>query len=164
MQCVLILHDIRSIHNVGSIFRTADAAGVSELILTGYTPTPFDRFGRTRNDLAKVALGAEKSVPWEHAPEAAPRIETLKRDGFRIFALEQDPHSIPLSKFPMPKEKEKIALILGNEVDGIPSDLLALAEYILEIPMLGSKESLNVAVAAGIALYAITMQPARLPS
>ncbi|MGH7141850.1 MAG: TrmH family RNA methyltransferase [Minisyncoccia bacterium] len=155
MELALILHDIRSAHNVGSLFRTADAAGVSKIILSGYTPSPLDRFGRARSDIAKVALGAEKSMLWKQIPELATTIEGLKQKGFLVLALEQHPDSISLFDFAIPNTKEKVALILGSEVGGLSPEILGLADHILEIPMRGNKESLNVAVAAGIALYAL---------
>ncbi len=150
----LILDNIRSVHNVGSIFRTADAAGVTKLYLVQTTPAPVDRFGRARKDLAKVSLGAENSVAWEHLDDAdvAALLKSLKKDGFTIVALEQDNKSIDYRAL---KTNEKIALILGNEVGGVSKELLKRADVIIEIPMAGKKESLNVSVAAGVALFSI---------
>ena len=148
----LILHNIRSAENVGSLFRTADAFGVTRIFLTGYTPAPLDRFKRPVGRIAKTALGAEKTVPWEQA-EVADVIARLQSDGVCVVALEQDVRSqsvasyIPVSPW---------ALVLGNEVLGIDPHTLALTDVVLEIPMAGQKESLNVAVAAGVALYALT--------
>jgi 23S rRNA (guanosine2251-2'-O)-methyltransferase len=139
---------------VGSIFRTADAAGVSRIILCGYTPTPLDRFRRERKDFSKVSLGAEKSVPWEYVSRPAAAIARLKRGGFVMLALEQDARSTSLFDFTLPKNKP-LALILGNEVRGLSKSLRGAADHILEIPMHGTKESLNVSVAAGIALFAL---------
>ncbi len=147
---VLILHNIRSTHNVGSIFRTADAAGVSKIYLTGHTPTPLDRFGRVRKDVAKVALGAELSTPWEYLRTAAAAITKLKKTGYDIIALEQAPTSVSYKKY---KIKKPTALILGSEVEGVAPALLKKCDAIIEIPMRGKKESLNVSVAAGIALF-----------
>ena len=155
MECVAILHNIRSIHNVGSIFRTADGAGVSKLYLTGYTPAPVDRFRRPRQDLAKVALGAEQSVPWEHTADLKETIENLKQQHFLVLALEQHPNSVSIFDFHLSPTQQKIALVLGSEVGGLSEQDLALADHTLEIPMHGSKESLNVSVAAGIALYGL---------
>jgi 23S rRNA (guanosine2251-2'-O)-methyltransferase len=138
---------------VGSIFRTADAAGVSNIILTGYTPTPLDRFGRERKDFAKVSLGAEKSVPWESAAQLAPVLKKVKKAGYTIVAIEQSKNSTSLFEY-KPAGK-KIAVIMGNEVLGISTQSLQYADHILEIPMRGKKESLNVSVAAGIALFQI---------
>jgi 23S rRNA (guanosine2251-2'-O)-methyltransferase len=152
---ILILHNIRSVYNVGSIFRTADAAGVSKIILTGYTPTPLDRFGRERPDLHKVALGAEKSVPWEYIKNPFGAIAKLKSEGVRIVAVEQDSRAASLFKFKK-AGKKPVALMVGNEVRGISKPLLAKCDEIVEIPMHGKKESLNVSVAAGIALFEFT--------
>jgi len=162
---LLILHNIRSIHNVGSIFRTADAAGVSQIILTGYTPTPLDRFGRERKDFVKVSLGAEKSVPWKAAKQLTPVLKKFKKDGYTVLAIEQNKkstslfeyvHNLRRSEVGTPtKASRKVAVVLGNEVLGISPQSLKYADYILEIPMHGKKESLNVAVAAGIALFAL---------
>lgn len=143
----LLLHDIRSAHNVGSIFRTADAFGVTMMYLSGYTPAPKDRFGRKRADIAKVALGAEDSVVWKKADAS----DVIKNFNGKVIALEQSPKSIEYravhGKF------SRVLLILGNEVGGISRDILDRADIIVEIPMRGKKESLNVSVAAGIALF-----------
>lgn len=151
---VLILHNIRSVHNVGSIFRTADAAGVVKIYLTGYTPTPLDRFNRERKDFIKVSLGAEKSVLWESTPQLAPVLKKLQGDGYEIVAIEQSDKSTPLFNY-KPTVGKNIAVIMGNEVLGISTQTLKYADHILEIPMHGQKESLNVSVAAGIALFAL---------
>lgn len=148
----LILHDIRSTHNVGSIFRTADAVGILKIYLTGYTPAPLDRFGRPRKDIAKVALGAEKSVSWEHFPKIKTLLKKLKEEKVQIVALEQAENSIDYKTF---KTKNSLALILGNEVGGIEKSILKLCDKVIEIPMSGKKESLNVSVSAGIALFRI---------
>ncbi len=146
----LALHNIRSAHNVGSIFRTADAAGVSKIYVCGETPAPIDRFGRSRADIAKVSLDAEKSVEWEHVKDIGELLSKLKKEKYKIYALEQDEKSVDYRKVKMGK---KSLLILGNEVNGVPKELLAECDRILEIPMRGMKESLNVAVATGIALF-----------
>jgi len=148
----LILHDIRSVHNVGSIFRTADGAGASKIYLSGYTPGPIDRFGRKVSAFSKVSLGAEDSVPWEKR-DIQELIQELKQSGVQIIALEQSENSVPLLEFDPP---ERVALIVGNEVDGVPGEVLALCDAVVEIPMRGEKESLNVSVATGIALYILT--------
>src|ERR1700685_3945489 len=144
----VVLHDVRSVHNVGSIFRTADAAGVSKIFLCGITPTPLDRFKNVRPDFGKVSLGAEQNIAWEHCLSADLAIKKLKDDGCKIFAIEQSKQSMPYYSV---REKnqlsEKIALVLGNEVSGLPPEILAASDVILEIPMSGKKESLNVAVA-----------------
>ena len=152
-ELVVILHNIRSVHNAGSVFRTADAAGVSKIFLTGYTPAPLDRFSRERGDFSKVSLGAEKSVPWEQAKTLAPLLKKLKKEGYRIVALEQDARATPL--FDYAPQAQKLALILGNEVRGVSKASLKLCDDIIEIPMRGKKESLNVSVAAGIALFSL---------
>ena len=150
----VILHNIRSMHNVGSIFRTADAAGVEKLYLCGITPGPLDRFRRPNTPLLKVSLGAERSVAWEHAPSAARLIGKLKRNGFKILALEQDPSSIPYTHISLSASQwQTTALILGEEVQGLTPALLKKADKILEIPMHGKKESLNVSVAFGIVIF-----------
>lgn len=146
----LILHNIRSIHNVGSIFRTADAAGVTKVYLTGYTPAPIDRFGRTRKDFAKVSLGAEQSVPWEARKDIFALLRALKAKGVQVIALEQDERAV---LYRAVKVKTPAALIVGNETGGIPKRILRLCDSIAEIPMRGAKESFNVAVAAGIVLF-----------
>ena len=143
---IAILHNIRSIHNVGSIFRTADAAGITKLYLCGITPTPLDRFGKIRPQFTKVSLGAEQTVAWEKYSRAGDVIKKIKQEGFKILAIEQNKKSIPYWKCPY----NKIALIVGNEVKGIPQSLLNKCDKILEIPMRGQKESLNVAVAFGV--------------
>lgn len=151
-EVFLILHNIRSIHNVGSIFRTADASGVSKIFLTGYTPTPTDRFGKQRKDLAKVALGAEKSLPWESSKSISNVIKKLKKGNFQIIAIEQAKNSIDYKKI---KAKNKVVFILGNEPKGLPTSVLKICDKIAEIPMKGMKESLNVSVSAGIVLFRI---------
>lgn len=149
-EIVLVLDNLRSVENVGSLFRTADGLGVAKLILVGTTPGPLDRFGRKRKDLAKVALGAEESVKWESHASATSAISYLKEGSFTIVALEQTSSSVDLKNFQPP---EKIALVVGNEVDGVSQDFLNEAIRTLEIGMKGRKESLNVAVATGIALF-----------
>lgn len=153
MEQVIILDSIRSTHNVGSIFRTCDGAGVSKLYLGGYTPAPIDRFGRVVPEVAKTSLGATATVLWEQVPyggEAA-LSATLKAAGYYLVAVEQVAGATMLPNFEKP---EKVAFILGNEVEGVSADWLALADEILEIPMRGHKESLNVSVCAGIVLFA----------
>jgi tRNA G18 (ribose-2'-O)-methylase SpoU len=147
----VLLHNIRSTHNVGSIFRTADAGGVRAVYFSGYTPTPYDQFGKKRNDIAKTALGAEESI---HSEQVDPNtlIAHLRAEGFQIFALEQSEDSVDYKDV---KVKEKVLLIVGNEVRGISSSLRAKADTTIEIPMHGTKESLNVSVAFGIALFQI---------
>lgn len=151
-QNILILNDIRSVENVGAMFRTADAGGVDKIYLVGYTPAPIDRFGRKRKDMAKSALGAEEFVAWESVKTILPLIKKLKKEGFQIIAIEQDERSIDYKKV---KTKEKNAFIVGTEVTGIPKGVLKNCDVIAEIPMRGKKESLNVSVSLGVALFRI---------
>lgn len=152
IQLVAVLNDIRSVHNVGSIFRTADGAGFEKIYLCGITPTPLDRFKNIRADFAKVSLGAEKNIAWEYEKTTAAAIEKLKEDGWMIIAVEQSARSIPYHEFKFAKNK-KIALVMGNEVKGLSPSILKLADTIVEIPMHGKKESLNVGVAFGIVAF-----------
>jgi 23S rRNA (guanosine2251-2'-O)-methyltransferase len=145
-EICLIAHNIRSLWNVGSLFRTCDALGVTKLYLTGYTGCP------PRKEITKTALGAEEFVQWEHYDEPMDVISDLKKEGWQIVCLELSDKSIVLSEF---EPKYPICLILGNEVDGVRDDLLENCDSVVSIPMMGKKESLNVAVAAGIALYGL---------
>jgi len=159
---IVIAHNIRSTHNVGAIFRTAEGFGVSKIILSGYTPYPrLQKDSRLPHiaekltkQISKTALGAEAIVPFEYLEE--PPLTNLKSDGYRIVALEQATKSIPMADYTPPK---KVVLLLGEEVEGITAELLAECEDIIEIPMVGKKESFNVSVATGIALYALTTNP-----
>ena len=156
MEMLVILQNIRSIHNVGSIFRTADAAGVEKIYLCGITPSPLDRFGNIRPQFSKVSLGAEKSVPWEKCASASRLIDKLKNPpaggGYKIFAVEQSKKSIPYSLASMTRHT-RVVVVVGNEVRGLSPAILKKADKILEIPMRGQKESLNVAVAFGIVAF-----------
>ncbi|MEK7175801.1 MAG: TrmH family RNA methyltransferase [Patescibacteria group bacterium] len=151
--CVLILENLRSVENTASIFRTAEGLGVVKIICVGTTPTPLDRFGRKRADFAKVSLGAE-NIDWEYmkTQDLGFMIQDLREQGFQILSLEQSSKSKNLKEF---KSKKKFVLIVGNEVEGVSSEALEASEAILEIPMRGNKESLNVSVAAGIALFVL---------
>ncbi len=158
MEITVILHNVRSLHNVGSIFRTADAVGVKKIYLCGITPKPIDEFGRPRQQLTKVSLGAEKYVAWDASARSARAITNLlgklRKDGYKIFAIEQSKKSIPYYKLPKSYIlNSKFCLLLGSEIKGLPSSILSHAERILEIPMKGKKESLNVAVAFGIVAF-----------
>ncbi|HYF10070.1 MAG TPA: TrmH family RNA methyltransferase [Candidatus Paceibacterota bacterium] len=146
-EAVVVLEDIRSAENVGSIFRTADACGVSRIYLSGYTPTPLDRFGRA-SKVGKSALGAERSVSWEKG-EISSVLKKLKVEGFFIVAAEQSPRAVDYKDIP---KRKKMAFIFGNEVSGVSKEALKRADMIAEIAMLGEKESLNVSVAAGMIL------------
>jgi 23S rRNA (guanosine2251-2'-O)-methyltransferase len=153
---VAILNNVRSVHNVGSMFRTAEGAGLSQLYLCGITPTPIDRFGRPVQKMSKVSLGAETYLPWEHQPVAVKLLDKLREENWTIVALEQSPNSIPLSKAKYTKrELKKLAIIVGNEVKGLSPAILSRVDDIIEIPMRGRKESLNVSVAFGIAVFAL---------
>lgn len=151
MQIAIILHNIRSSHNVGSIFRTADAAGISHVYLTGYTPTPIDRFGRAQKEIAKTALGAQRSVPHTYTKILSTCIKKLKQAGWHIVGVEQDSRAIEYRNF-TPAD-DKVAFLFGNEVRGLSPSARALCDALIEIPMRGEKESLNVAVAVGIVLF-----------
>ncbi|MBH41805.1 MAG: RNA methyltransferase [Candidatus Magasanikbacteria bacterium] len=143
----LILPNIRSCHNVGAMFRNADAFGITKIYLVGWTPAP------PKPQIDKVALGAQTWVPWEQKKSLKRLITTLKKKGVSIIALEQAEESknIQTQKFSGAR-----AIIVGNEVTGIVPEILALCDKIVHIPMQGKKESLNVSVAAGIAMYEIT--------
>ena len=150
MDVAVLLHNVRSAHNVGSIFRTADAAGVARIYLSGYTPRPRDRFGRAQKEIAKTALGAEHSMSWEYCYAPAPLITRLKRSEWNIVGVEQDADSIDYRTL---VPRTPTLFIFGNEVRGLSKGLRSLCDTLIEIPMHGKKESLNVAVAAGIVLF-----------
>ena len=149
-NCTVLLHNIRSTHNVGSIFRTSDALGVGKIYLSGYTPTPVDKYGRPRKDVAKVSLGAEKTIEWEYVSDPKKIIKKLKKDKYQIVALEQGNNSIDYRKI---KIKYPVLFVLGNEVEGIEKNILSLCDVLAEIQMRGKKESLNVSVAFGVGLF-----------
>lgn len=157
-EITLLLHNIRSTHNVGSIFRTAEGFGVNRIILTGYTPYPAlhndprlpHLTEKINKQIHKTALGAESSVPFEYHDDL---LTWLGGNTLPLVALEQSTRSVVLNDFQPPKE---FVLVLGEEVSGIPSELLERCQHVVEIPMKGKKESFNVSVAAGIALYALT--------
>ncbi len=146
----ILLHNIRSVYNVGAIFRTADAVGVSKIILSGYTPAPVDRFGNARRDFAKCSLGAEKTVAWEYVKSPTKLFGRLKKQGFEIISVEQSKNSFDYKKV---RPKNRCLVIFGAEVSGISKSILKKSDVIAEIPMRGRKESLNVSVSAGIVLY-----------
>jgi len=189
MKIVVILNNVRSSENVGSIFRTADAALVSKIFLCGYTPAPVDRFGRENKGLTKASLGAEKFVKWEKVDNLSIAIKSLQNyssayvsectdifllknssclpqsgsqgvhqhmhlNNFTIVGIEQNKKAIDYRKIKSNKTKN-IALIFGNEVDGLSKEELKLCDLIAQIPMHGQKESLNVAVCAGVVLYSL---------
>lgn len=164
LDIVLLAHNIRSTHNVGALFRTAEGFGVSRIILSGYTPYPtIERDTRLphiheklTNQIHKTALGAETLVPFEYTEQ--PPLTELKASGYRIVGLEQASKSIPLPDYSPP---EKVALLIGEEVEGIDQTLIEQCDDIIEIAMVGQKESFNVSVATGIALYALTTSAQR---
>lgn len=157
-ELILVLHNIRSTHNVGSIFRTAEGLGVSRLILSGYTPYPNIPHDtrlphiaeKLTSQIKKTALGAESMVPFEYFDEdVILKLQSLKSLGYRIVGLEQDARSVMLREYDAP---DKLVLVLGEEVEGIATELRDVCDDLVEIPMKGKKESFNVSVAAGIAL------------
>lgn len=156
-KCVLIIHNIRSAHNVGAMFRTADGAGVDEIFLTGYTPMPPKKdtvyLSQAEKSFKKTALGAEDSVAWKKVVSLPRLLNTLKKEDFEIVALEQYGGSI---KYDTYYPRGSVALIVGNEVLGVDKKILDRCDVVVEIPMQGKKNSLNVSVALGIALYQIT--------
>ena len=142
----VLAHNIRSLWNVGAFFRTADAFGVEHIYLTGYTPAP------PRREISTTALGAETWIPWSQEVDSLKVIESCKKEGFVIAALEKTNGSTLITKFVQTKP---LLLIVGHEVTGVPLEILELSDVILEIPMQGKKESLNVSVALGVGLYAL---------
>lgn len=144
----LLLHNIRSMHNVGSVFRSADAFGLYELLISGYTPTP------PRPEIAKTALGAEKHVAWSYFEDYTDAIKQLQSDEYYLVGVEQTNVSKPLTDF-IPPDDRPVCLVLGNEVTGLDEGLLGHIDEFVEIPQFGHKHSLNVSVTAGIVLYAL---------
>lgn len=151
---VAVLDNLRSVHNVGSIFRTANACGIGKIYLCGTTPTPVDAKGRKRSDFAKVALGAEENVVWDYEENTKEVIQKLKNDGYYTVAIEQSPTAIDYKQVSV-AGKENVAFIIGAEVDGVSQEILDISDIVAEIPMLGTKESLNVTIAFGVAVYRI---------
>ncbi|MDG5765930.1 TrmH family RNA methyltransferase [Balneolales bacterium ANBcel1] len=143
---VLWLHNIRSLHNVGSAFRTADAFGIRSLFLSGYTPYP------PRPEITKTALGAEENVRWEHSADPGVPLEWCRRNGYTLAGLEQTDHSTLLPEY-RDGGRDKLCLLFGNEVTGIEPDLLEKCDVLLEIPQYGEKHSFNISVSVGITLY-----------
>lgn len=155
---VLIAHNLRSAHNVGSLLRTCDGLGVEKVFLTGYTPYPArpddarlpHLAQKTDRQITKTALGAEKSVAWQHSTDIETALDGLRKQGYAIVALEQTAKSTKLPGF---NPSGKLALVVGREVEGLEPEILAVCDKVVEIPMLGSKESFNVVQAAAMALY-----------
>lgn len=154
MKSIVVLDNLRSVYNVGSIFRTANAVGIEKIYLCGTTPTPLDKKGERRKDFAKVALGAEDTVEWEYIESTIECVKKLKDQNYFIIALEQNVKSIDYKNINI-NNKEKVAFVVGAEVVGIAKDVLEHSDAIAEIPMLGTKESLNVTIAFGVAVYRI---------
>lgn len=151
---VLALDNIRSAHNVGSIFRTADAAGMAHIYLIGTTPAPIDRFGRPQSDIAKTALGAEHSVSWTAYETVEEFITAMQEAGREIVALEQDARGVDYRELP-PASTQSRVFVVGNEVEGVSKKILDGTTTIVYIPMHGEKESLNVSVATGVLLFSL---------
>ncbi len=146
---MVCLHNIRSMHNVGSAFRSADAFAVSKLLLTGYTPHP------PRIEISKTALGADEWVPWEHHADGHAALAAYQRDGWKLVSVEQTTRSATMPEgLPDPRQ-EKLILIFGNEVLGLDDDVIELSDCVADIPQYGRKHSLNVSVSLGIALFAV---------
>ncbi|MBX3102625.1 MAG: TrmH family RNA methyltransferase [Bacteroidetes bacterium] len=147
----LVVDNVRSMHNVGAFFRTADALAIEGLVLCGITAQPPHR------EIHKSALGAEDTVHWEYLPDVADALRHLRSQGYYIALLEQTDAGIPLPDFSLPLNRP-LALVVGNEVSGVSDAALALADVALEIPQYGTKHSLNVSVAAGIAMWQLCQQ------
>ena len=143
---IAVLDNIRSMHNVGSVFRTADAFLIEAIVLCGYTPQPPHR------DINKTALGATESVDWMYFSKTVEAVEELKSKGYKVYAIEQTEGSVSLEKFSV-DQHQKIAVVFGNEVEGVNDEVLKLVDGSIEIPQLGMKHSLNISVAAGIVLW-----------
>lgn len=152
---IAILDNLRSIHNCASIFRTADAVGIKEIYLCGTTPKPVDKWGREVSGFKKVSLGAEQNILWKYFESTAEAIKTVKKLKYQVVAIEQNERAENIFNH-IPAEK--IAIIVGPEVAGINKTTLEICDTILEIPMFGKKESLNVSVAFGIATYILKMK------
>lgn len=150
-EIVVILDNIRSMHNVGSVFRSADGFAVKKLYLCGQTARPPHR------EIQKSALGATESVDWEYTNDALSLIENLQKESFEIIGIEQTDSSFPINEFKIEKEK-KYALIFGNEVKGVTQSLLDLCDKAIEIPMYGTKHSFNISVSVGIVLYKFCLE------
>jgi 23S rRNA (guanosine2251-2'-O)-methyltransferase len=152
----VIVNNIRSAHNVGSIFRSADAIGVEEVILTGYTPTPIDRFGLPNKPVLKVSLGSENSVKWKTYKRIGSAIEYCRKQNKKIFALEITKNAVSYTDKVLDKYNfEDVVLILGNEKTGVSAATLKKVDEVIFIPMNGMKESLNVSIAFAVAAFGL---------
>jgi tRNA G18 (ribose-2'-O)-methylase SpoU len=158
---IVIAHNIRSSHNIGSIFRTCEGLGIKKLVLSGYSPypkKPNDKrlphvASRAAGQISKTALGADKYLSWEYANDVFSTISKLKSAGYTIASLEQSAKSIDLNEFDPPV---KIAVILGSEIEGVSKDILDMSDIVIEIEMKGKKESFNVSAAAAMCLYKLS--------
>lgn len=157
-KIILIAHNLRSCHNIGSLLRTAEGLGVEKVFLTGYTPYPIKSddprlphlAAKIHKQIQKTALGAEQQISWEQQEDVFNVIDSLKSDGYTIVAIEQAQNAVALPDYNAP---DKLALIVGREVEGMEEEVLSLCDTTLEIPMFGQKESFNVVQAAAMALY-----------
>ena len=147
---IIIMDDIRSMHNVGSVFRTADAFAISNIYLCGYTPTPPHR------DIHKTALGATETVSWKHFANTKEAVMAAREQGHKVFAIEQAHDSTALNHFNW--QSEQIALVFGNEVNGVNEEVLSIVDGVIEIPQWGAKHSLNISVSAGVVLWELVRQ------
>lgn len=148
----LIIDNVRSAYNVGAMFRTAEAIGIEKIYLVGYTPSPIDRFGRAQKEIAKTALGAESNIPYEKHEGIPLLLEELKQKRIQIVSLEQTERAVDYKTY---VPRGDTAFVVGNEVEGVRKELLDASSAVVFIPMRGEKESLNVSVAAGVALFRI---------
>jgi tRNA G18 (ribose-2'-O)-methylase SpoU len=149
MPVIVVLDNIRSLYNTGSFFRTADGCTVEKLVLCGITPRP-DQGGRQARAIAKTALGAEATVPWEYEPDTADALATAAAAGYHVTAVETSPDAVDLYEWPAPS---KVCLVFGHEKEGVRADLAGRIATHVRVPMLGQKRSLNVATVAGVVLY-----------
>ena len=149
LPAVVVLDNIRSLYNTGAFFRTADGCGIERLLLCGLTPRP-DQGGRQRRAIAKTALGAELTVPWEYQPDTVAAVSACATRGYHVVAVETCPDAIDLFEW---VPQWPVCLVFGHEKDGVSSGLASCIETYVRIPMVGEKRSLNVATAAGIVLY-----------
>ncbi|WP_035335804.1 RNA methyltransferase [Dokdonia sp. PRO95] len=143
---IIVLDNIRSLNNVGSVFRTADAFLIEKIYLCGITATPPHR------DIQKTALGATDTVTWEYAEDSVALVQKLKKDGVHVCAIEQAEGAVMLDKF-MPITGEKYAVVFGNEVKGVQQEIVSLSDTVIEIPQVGTKHSLNISVSAGVVIW-----------
>lgn len=150
-KLIVVLDNIRSMHNVGSVFRTGDAFKIEKIILGGITPTPPHR------DIRKTAIGATETVKWIHAPNTKEAVLVLQQQGYKVLVVEQTDQSIQIQDFTV-EPNEKICLVVGNEVGGVDQDIIDIADVCVEIPQFGTKHSLNVSVCSGIVIWDIVKQ------